>query len=369
MKKILQIFDEPIKYGGEESIMSNMLSTLDLKNHYKVDLFTPYYIKNKNLINLIENNGGHVFSFDNKNDKNNLNEIKNFLKEKNDYDIYHINADTIKSIIRYSSLCKKYNKYAKVIAHTHNIEKKINLWQKFKRIFYKLKLEKNIDCILGDSKRILEDKFSKNLLKKIYILDNGVDVERLKYNENIRKEIREKYNIQNKFLIGHIGEYTKNKNQKFLIDVFFEVLKMNHNIVLMLIGSGILKQDIENYAKKLGIYDNIIFIDESEDVYKYYHAFDIFILPSIYERVGLVGIEAQIAGLPLLISKNITKDIYISNATVYLPLDNKNICVDLILKIKSNNNDEYNRKKFVIDYDKYDKNKTFKIIKDIYDNI
>ena len=373
MKKILQIFNEPITYGGEESIIYNMLSTLDLKNQYNVDIFTPYYIKNKNLIDLIKNNGGNIFSFNKdydtkKLESNYFNEVKDFIKENSTYDIFHINVDTIKSIYEYSAICRKYNEQSKIIIHTHNIESKMNMLQRIVRYFHKYKMEKNIDYIFGDSKEVMLNKFSKNLQNKIYILNNGVDIKSLKYDEKLRKEIRDRYNIQNKFLIGHIGEYTKNKNQKFLIDVFSEVLKINHNVLLMLVGDGELKKVVEDYARKLGVYDKVIFVGETDEINKYYQAFDIFVFPSIYERVGLVGIEAQVSGLPMLISKNITNDIYISNATVYLSLNDIKTWVDLILKIKNNNNDEYNREKLVIDYDKYDKNETFRIVSDIYSN-
>ena len=373
MKKILQIFNEPITYGGEESIIYNMLSTLDLKNQYNVDIFTPYYIKNKNLIDLIKNNGGNIFSFNKdydtkKLESNYFNEVKDFIKENSTYDIFHINVDTIKSIYEYSAICRKYNEQSKIIIHTHNIESKMNMLQRIARYFHKYKMEKNIDYIFGDSKEVMLNKFSKNLQNKIYILNNGVDIKSLKYDEKARKEIRDRYNIQNKFLIGHIGEYTKNKNQKFLIDVFSEVLKINHNVLLMLVGDGELKKVVEDYARKLGVYDKVIFVGETDEINKYYQAFDIFAFPSIYERVGLVGIEAQVSGLPMLISKNITNDIYISNATVYLSLNDIKTWVDLILKIKNNNNDEYNREKLVIDYDKYDKNETFRIVSDIYSN-
>ena len=373
MKRILQIFNEPITYGGEESIIYNMLSTLDLKKQYNVDIFTPYYIKNKNLVDLIKNNGGNIFSFNKDYDAKKIensffNEVRDFIKENNNYDIFHINVDTIKSIYEYSAICRKYNEQSKIIIHTHNIECKMNMLQRIARYFHKYKMEKNIDYIFGDSKEVMLNKFSKNLQNKIYILNNGVDIKSLKYDEKLRKEIRDRYNIQNKFLIGHIGEYTKNKNQKFLIDVFSEVLKINHNVLLMLVGDGELKKVVEDYARKLGVYDKVIFVGETDEINKYYQAFDIFVFPSIYERVGLVGIEAQVSGLPMLISKNITNDIYISNATVYLSLNDIKTWVDLILKIKNNNNDEYNREKLVIDYDKYDKNETFRIVSDIYSN-
>jgi len=147
----------------------------------------------------------------------------------------------------------------------------------------------------------------------VFVLNNAIDVDKFKFNEIYRNEIRNKYNIkQSTFVIGHIGRFVSQKNHKFLINVFKKYHEKNVDSKLMLIGEGPLENDIKNQVESLGLSDSVLFVGVVNDGYKYYNAFDCFMLPSTYEGLPVVGVEAQCNGLPCIFSDRMTKEVLLN---------------------------------------------------------
>lgn len=156
---------------------------------------------------------------------------------------------------------------------------------------------------------------------KVYLLNNAIDVDKFKYNEKIRKEKRKELNIKDKDLvIGHIGRFVKQKNHEFLIDIFNEIHKQNKNTILLLAGEGPLKEEIEQKAKDLNLEKSVKFLGQRKDANKLYQAMDAFILPSLYEGLPVVGVEAQAAGLPCFFSTDMTKETKVLQTTKFISL-------------------------------------------------
>jgi len=158
---------------------------------------------------------------------------------------------------------------------------------------------------------------------KVTVINNAIDLDKFKYDEKIRKKKRKELKISNDTLvIGHIGRFVKQKNHEFLIDIFNELHKENKDSKLLLIGQGQLKEYIEQKVKKLGLKDSVIFLGQREDVNELYNAMDVFLLPSLYEGLPVVGVEAQANGNLCFLSEAMTKETKVLDSTKFVSLNN-----------------------------------------------
>ena len=123
-------------------------------------------------------------------------------------------------------------------------------------------------------------------------------------------------------MIGHIGRFTKPKNHKFLIDLFFEYHKNARNSKLLLVGDGELFDSIKQQVERLGIDEDVLMVGGKSDTETYYQAMDVFVFPSLWEGLGIVEIEAQANGLYCLVSKNIPMEAVLVESTKVLSLQN-----------------------------------------------
>lgn len=179
------------------------------------------------------------------------------------------------------------------------------------------------------------DLAGRFLFKKNYeVINNGIDIEKFKFNENVRNKTRKELNIENKFVVCNIGRFEIQKNYPFLIEIFNEVYKQDKASILLLIGDGLLKKQIEKQVQNLNLTNNVKFLGIRNDVVNIYQAIDILVMPSFYEGLPVVGVEAQALGLPCLFADTISKDVLICNSKLLsLKLSAKQ-WADEILKYK-----------------------------------
>lgn len=157
--------------------------------------------------------------------------------------------------------------------------------------------------------------------KKIKIVNNAVDVRKFKFDQQKRRNIREKLGWENELVIGHVGRFSYQKNHEFLIKTFREITKMNESIRLVLIGKGPLENDIRSMAECCNLMDKVHFAGACDNVNDWLQAMDIFALPSRFEGLPIVAIEAQASGLQCILSDTITKETALTNNISFLPLD------------------------------------------------
>ena len=369
MSHILEMFGEPITYGGQESVVYNMLSTLNLKNDFKVDLFTPYFADNMSLINMMNDNNGKVYALGldfriNDNRFRLYRYIDSFFKTHATYDIVHIHTGSLTTMLVYAMIAKKY-RIKVVIVHSHTTGRVISLFTKLRRFILCKFLKRYVDIYIGCSIDSLKFKFTKDIVKKSIVVNNGIDINRFDFNAEYRDEIKNKYSINDKFVVGSLGRLSFEKNHEFMIDIIHKVLMVDNDVVLLIVGNGDMYDRIYNKCKDLNISEHVVFTGAQAESFKYYSAFDCFVMPSIYEGMPVTAIEAQISGLPVFLSDRITNDCVISNATRLLSIDCVDIWKEVIVNIK-NSDYENERKKYKIEFDKFDRKKTYCIIKDIY---
>lgn len=159
---------------------------------------------------------------------------------------------------------------------------------------------------------------------KVWILHTANNLKKFVHNDEnakLREEIREKYGLQDKFVIGHVGRFHYAKNHLFLLDVYKEYLKKNENARLLLVGNGGTKESVEKRADELGISDKVVFAGETSEPSGYYQAFDMVVFPSFYEGLPGMIVEAVSAGLPCLISDSITKEVDVPEYVEYCSLN------------------------------------------------
>ena len=152
------------------------------------------------------------------------------------------------------------------------------------------------------------------------LIHNAIDVDNFTFNEAIRQEIRAKYNIGDKLLIGHVGRLAPQKNQKKILELFAEVHKRNAETHLVIIGTGELEQSLKQYTAELGLNDAVTFTGVQTNVNEWYSAFDVFVMTSLYEGLPVVAIEAQAADLPCVLTDTITPEVKITDNIKFLGL-------------------------------------------------
>lgn len=195
---------------------------------------------------------------------------------------------------------------------------KVKLINSISRFLY----VKYVDVKVAPSDLAAEYTFGKSATTngEVHYLNNGLDLGVYRFSEEKRKKIQEEFGLQDKFVIGHVGRFSKQKNHEFLLEIFHALKQKRQNTVLLLVGNGELKQNIENKAKVLGINDSIIFAGIRSDVPDLLSAMDVFVFPSFYEGMPNTVIEAQATGLPCVIADTITKEAGVTDCIHFKPL-------------------------------------------------
>lgn len=158
---------------------------------------------------------------------------------------------------------------------------------------------------------------------KVLILHNAIPFEKYKFDINKRNDKRKELSLEGKYVIGHVGRLTKQKNHEFLLDVFKIVKEKNKNAILICIGKGELEESLLLQAKKLEIDKDVLFLGVRADVPELMMAMDVFVFPSLYEGLPNTVIEAQATGLKCVISDKITEEVKLTPDTTFLGIEEK----------------------------------------------
>ena len=203
------------------------------------------------------------------------------------------------------------------IAHAHSASQDKNLKYLIK-VLAKKNIKKYSDKMFACGEEAGRWMFETDNFE---VLNNAIDTDLYTYNKEKADKIKKEFGIENKFVVGHVGRFNYPKNHKFIIDVFNEVQKVKEDSVLMLVGDGDLRPEIEQKVRDLGLSDKVIFAGIRSDVNDLMHGMDVFLFPSLYEGLGIVLIEAQAAGLKCIISENIPKDGVLTNDVTSISLN------------------------------------------------
>lgn len=311
--KILTITPRLNVCGGIESYVMNYYSRIH--NEFKMDFIT-HEISDNTYRNIIEKNGDSVYLFP----KLGFNVfkvrklIKKFFEEHHDYDIVHCHMAN--AAFLYLGIAKKYGIKVRII-HSHQNKAADVISHAIRNIPLIRIGVKKANVYFACSKPAGKYLFRK---KDFYLVNNAIDSNRFKYNPVIRKKIREELNIDDDcFLVGNVGRLCPQKNQEFLIDVFY-LVSQKISSKLIIIGEGELEHSLKAHIKELNLEDKVIIHKPVEKIEDYYQAMDIFVLPSLYEGIGIVNIEAQACGLRVIVSDRVPDIAKISDLLSFMKL-------------------------------------------------
>lgn len=315
MKRVLCILNN-MNVGGAETFLMKIYRAID-KDLYQMDFclgssFKSYYEDE------IIGYGGKVFHITSKSEN-----IKKFKKElfdvvkNNNYEyVLKITANSMG--IMDLKICKKAGAKRCCVRSSNSSDQggvKIKILNALGKLLYL----RYADVLIAPSK--LAAKYTFGRTNAVNYLHNGIDFEQYKYNEEKRNNIRNLHNIPNDYIVfGHIGRFDKQKNHKFMIEIFSEYHLHHPNSVLMLVGNGELADECKKISIDLGINNSVLFCGQNQNISDYLSAMDVFMLPSLYEGMPNTLIEAQANGLPCLVSSTITTEANITNNCCFISL-------------------------------------------------
>lgn len=323
MRKILFI-GMTSNHGGIETFMINIFRKL--KN---VDHFDFIQDSDENLFyhEEITESGGKIFKVNVGNSYfshfTRYNKACNFFKTHNDYDVVHLNSVSINTIF-WLLAAKKFG-INKLIIHSHN--DRVTLSSKIKLFFTKLlssisliQLKSNKDIIkIAASESAGEWMFHSD---DFSVISNGIEVQKFLYNEKKANGIKNFYKIGNKKVLMTLSRIEYQKNFFMILKIFKEIVLINNNIVLIICGDGTYKQKVLEYAKTLGIEQQIIFAGNVSDVNAYLSAADLILMPSLYEALPFSIVESQANGAQSLVSEeSVPKGIDVTGSVKFYSLD------------------------------------------------
>ncbi len=319
MIRILHIVSA-MNCGGTENMIMSLLRNID-REKIQFD-FLVNTTKKSFFDDEIEKLGGRIYYIPRWNGKNTfsyIKKLKSFLKEHPEHNIIHGHIASSSAI--YTEIAKKLKRY--VISHSHN---KKGGGKSLKDMLFKLTTyaqRYRSDYLFACSKDAGIVRFGKNVINKpnFLVLKNAIDINKYTPDTKLCELTKNKYNIDNKLVIGHIGRFTEAKNHSFLLEVFSEITKMNEDSVLILAGEGECEEQIKTKAKSLNILDKIIFTGVLNDINSIINIMDCFVFPSLHEGLGIAVIEAQTHGIPCFINKELPQDLYINKNVYGLSLD------------------------------------------------
>lgn len=322
-QRVLQIGAGNFGKGGLSTIVLNF----GLNQNSEKIIF-DYLIKNwvidEKYKNQIESKKGIIHEIKTKNNIQGLYYLNKLLR-KNEYDTIHVHISSVKTRALIVPFLFKLYGGKTVIIHSHSTGIDINKGNK-KLALLKHGILKNIlplmtDEFLACSKLAGEWLYPKKYLEKVKIINNGIDVEKFKFNLEKRNQLRKEMNLENKFVLGNVGRFSYQKNHEFLIKIFNEVQKIEKESVLLLIGNGELEEQIKEQVKELKLEDKVIFFGTTDKVEDYLQVMDIFPFPTRFEGLGIVAIEAQAAALKIIASDRVPEEAKLSDYFEYFSLD------------------------------------------------
>ena len=317
MLRVLQVIGKMDRAGAESFIM-NLYRNVD-KTQVQFDFLVFAYDQgdyDKEIMEL----GGKIYrmpSFKGYNYFDLCRRFKNFFKE-HPYKVVHGHIGSLAPAYLYWA--KKNGAYT--IAHSHATNSsdwlKRNIYWLFSHNVIKV-----ADYFLACSYQAGKDRFGNEIVEQdnFSIIQNCIDSSAFQYSVQRQRELKKKFGLEGKLVIGHVGRFTEAKNHRFLLAVFKEINNKIDNSKLLLVGRGELENEIRKIVKDDGLENKVQFMGVRDDIPDMMNLFDMFLFTSLYEGLGNVCIEAQAAGLPCFVSSAIQDEAIITENVWRYPLD------------------------------------------------
>lgn len=246
----------------------------------------------------------------------------------NRFDILHLHTSTWRGFL-IEEIAMEYG-VPRVIVHSHSTDiDEENVKERKHRMdtheYYKERFSMKYATDVWACSKLAGEWLYGDLISKerIQVMPNAIDTEKYSYNINIRKKIRERFDLKDKFVVGNLGRYCYQKNQEFLLRFFSKACKKNETLHLLCLGEGEALPQLRILADTLGISAKVSLMEWQDNVEEFLQAMDVFCLPSRFEGLPISAVEAQAAGLRCLIADTITREIQITELVTFIPLKEK----------------------------------------------
>lgn len=329
--KVLMVLGNTSRCGAQ-TFAVNILKGID-RDQFQVD-FAVYNNPKNGYGDEIIGLGGRIHIIPQYLIYNQIHYEKVFARICKDYDIVHGHVSSTASI--YLRIAKGLG--CKTIVHSHSAGYRGNAMMQYIKKLYTKNAKKYADrwfaCSDLAAERLFGNTHRNNPI--YYRIPNAIDVSLYRYNYEVRRKIRVRHGIDmNTFVCGHVGSFTTPKNHYFLLDIFKQILSRNSSAKLILCGDGDLMSSVKEYTAHLGLSNSVIFTGNIPNVNEYLMAMDVFVFPSLFEGFPTVAIEAQAAGLYIVASDRITREVSLTSNIMYLSLESSAIeWSEAILQLK-----------------------------------
>ena len=316
--RVLQIMGI-VESGGVEAVIMNYYRHID-RSKVQFD-FVMHKGGNTNYIDAVKSIGARVYEITpyTKNLFAFTYDIYKIIKNGH-YDIVHSNMNSLSVFPLFAAWLAG----ARVrILHNHTTDTKAEgfrtVIKRALRPFAKMFANQYWAC----SKLAAEWMYGKQAVNsgKVTIINNAIDLNKFAFCQEKRNALRNELGLEGKFVVGHVGRFMKQKNHEFLIDIFAEVAKQEENAVLLLIGEGPLMVAIRKKVNELHLEKKVLFLGVRYDVADLYNVMDVFLFPSLYEGLGMVAVEAQVNGLPVVASTEVPNEAGITENIMWYSLN------------------------------------------------
>lgn len=297
--------------GGMSTVIINYFENID-RSKIHMDFVVNREIEAE-YRNKLEVGGSHIYLLE-----RNTKPIKYFFEllaimKRESYDIVHVHGNSCTMAIEL--LAAKLCRCKKRIAHSHNSVCDHKWIHKLLRPVFELSCTDRLACSNEAGKWLFKDK-------KYTVIENAMNLEEYHFNAIKRADIRKRIGVEETdILLGHVGWFNEQKNQKFLIDILKRLLEQNMQYRLILVGeNNRLKGKVEEYVRDKHLNKFVTFYGGTNDVASVMSAMDIFLFPSKWEGLGIAMIEAQLTGLPCIASTKVPEATKITDNCQYLDL-------------------------------------------------
>ena len=312
-KRRICCFCEKWESGGIESFLHNVIMEMDM-SQLEIDIAAAQICESVFTASLKEKGVGfYELSGSQRKLGRNHKMFRQLLKERQ-YDVVHLNIFQGLSLY-YGYLAKKAG-VQRIITHSHNsaLRRSRTRWLKLAlHNMAKSLLAENATDYWACSRLAAEFMFPRDVVERYEFIPNGIDIEKFRFNDEVRKKVRKDLGIEGKLVIGNVGRLCYQKNQENLLEVFAKLQSERLESVLLLVGEGEMKEELQQQVEKLGIADKVIFYGVTDKVEQLLWAMDIFVFPSRFEGLGIVAVEAQAAGLPVICSDGVPNEAVVSD--------------------------------------------------------
>lgn len=237
------------------------------------------------------------------------------LFRRGGFDILHCHMNTL-SYVEPIRAALRHD--CRVLIHSHNSGAKRSFVTNALHWFHFLTLPRKRVRMIAVSRLAGEWLFGK--FADFTVVNNGIDVDKFRFNEVARHELRQRLQLEDRIVVGSVAAFLPAKNHPFLLRVFKAVLQQRPDAVLLLVGGGHLEDSVRELTVELEIAESVRFLGRRGDVPAILSAMDVLLLPSLFEGFPLAVMEAQASGLPCILSDAITDEVVLSGSCHRLPL-------------------------------------------------